>query len=150
MNRVRMMALATMAGGLALSACATLEEGVGEAVGQTYNATLTGANVVGGGDTDGYGRAEISITDEFDQVCWDINELRGLGTITAAHVHLGAAGTNGPPVFALKRADEGGWKGCTDDPEWVQNRIEGNPQAFYVNVHTTEFPNGAIRGQLQD
>lgn len=63
---------------------------------------------------------------------------------------MGAAGTNGPPVFTLRRANEGGYKGCTDGSEWTQNRIEDNPEMFYVNVHTAEYPNGAIRGQLRD
>ncbi|UIP07561.1 CHRD domain-containing protein [Erythrobacter sp. SDW2] len=133
---------------LALAGCATLEETLAEESSETYYATLTGANEVGGGDSDGYGRAEISITDEFGQICWDLNDVRGIGPITAAHIHLGAAGTNGPPVFTLRRANEGGYKGCTDGSEWQEDRIEGNPEAFYVNVHTAEYPNGAIRGQL--
>lgn len=133
---------------LALAGCATLEETLAEETSETYYTTLTGANEVGGGDPDGYGKAEISITDEFGQICWDINDVRGIGPITAAHIHLGAAGTNGPPVFTLRRANEGGYKGCTDGSEWQQDRIEGNPEAFYVNVHTAEYPNGAIRGQL--
>ncbi|MBS1786273.1 MAG: CHRD domain-containing protein [Acidobacteria bacterium] len=28
------------------------------------------------------------------------------------------------------------------------NDIMKNPGNYYVNVHTAEFPNGAIRGQL--
>ncbi|PHR12451.1 MAG: hypothetical protein COA41_19295 [Sphingopyxis sp.] len=28
------------------------------------------------------------------------------------------------------------------------DRIQGDPSAFYVNVHTAEYPGGAIRGQL--
>lgn len=140
---------ATAAGAIALAGCATLEETVAEETAQTYYANLTGAAEVGGGDTDGSGRAEISISDEFGQVCWDLNDIRGIGPITAAHIHLGAAGTNGPPVFTLRRANEGGYKGCTDGSEWQQDRIEGNPEAFYVNVHTAEYPNGAIRGQLR-
>lgn len=142
--------LGTLAGAAALSACATLEETVAEETAETYYATLTGAAEVGGGDPDGYGKAEISVSDEAGQVCWDLNDIRGIGPITAAHVHMGAAGTNGPPVFTLKPANEGGYKGCASASEWTQNRIEGNPSRFYVNVHTAQYPNGAIRGQLSN
>jgi len=39
--------------------------------------------------------------------------------------------------------------GCRSevDPE-VLKRILTNPAGFYVNVHTTVYPAGAIRGQL--
>ena len=136
------------AGAFALSACATVEEAVAEKTTQTYRTTLLGSNEVGGGDRDGTGRAEISISDNFGQVCYDLNDIRGIGPIAAAHIHRGAPGVNGPPVFTLKPANEGGYKGCSDGAEWTQDRIENNPTAFYVNVHTAEYPNGAIRGQL--
>ncbi|OBX19241.1 hypothetical protein A9995_08970 [Erythrobacter sp. QSSC1-22B] len=141
--------LATLVGSAALAGCATLEETIAEETVDTYYATLTGAQEVGGGDPDGAGRAEISISDGFGQVCWDLNDISGIGPITAAHIHVGAAGTNGPPVFPLRPTNEGGYKGCTDGAEWTQDRIEDNPQAFYVNVHTAQYPNGAIRGQLR-
>ena len=149
MNRVRLLALSVAASTIALAGCATVEEGIAENTTTTYNATLTGAQEVGGGDRDGAGRAEISISDNFGQICYDLNDIRGIGPITAAHIHRGAAGVNGPPVFTLKPANEGGYKGCSDGAEWTQDRIENNPQAFYVNVHTAEYPNGAIRGQLR-
>lgn len=142
--------LAAAAGAIALAGCATLEEELAEATTDTYYATLTGANEVGAGDPDGYGRAEISISDTLGQVCWELSDITGIGPITAAHVHRGAVGVNGPPVFTLRQSNEGRWQGCTDASEWTQDRIEGNPSAFYVNVHTAEFPNGAIRGQLID
>ena len=145
-----MISAGTAAASFALAGCATLEEGVAEETAETYYAVLTGANEVGGGDADGYGTAEISVSDELGQICWDLNDIRDIGPMAAAHVHMGAAGTNGPPVFTLRRANEGGFKGCTDASEWNQNTIEGDPQMFYVNVHTAEFPNGAIRGQLTD
>lgn len=149
MNRIHnKLLMGTLAGAFALSGCATIEEGVAEEFADTYRTTLTGAQEVGGGEPDGAGRAEISITDEFGQVCWDLNGVTGIGPITAAHIHRGARGVNGPPVFTLKQSNEGGYKGCASGSEWVQNRIEGNASDFYVNVHTAEYPNGAIRGQL--
>ena len=148
MNRVRLLALSAAATAIALAGCATVEEGIAEKTNTTFNATLTGAQEPGGGDVDGAGRAEISISDNFGQICYDLNDVKGIGPITAAHIHRGAPGVNGPPVFTLKPANEGGYKGCSDGAEWTQDRIENNPSAFYVNVHTAEFPNGAIRGQL--
>jgi hypothetical protein len=148
MTRVRILALASAAGAIALAGCATVEEETVDALGTTYHATMTGANEPGGGDPDGYGEAEISISDVFGQVCWELKKVSGIGTPTAAHIHIGAAGVNGPPVFTLRKSNEGAWQGCTDGSEWTQDRIGDNPGAFYVNVHTAEYPNGAIRGQL--
>lgn len=144
----RIMFASAIAGGLALAGCATVEEGIAEETGDTYRAALTGAQVVGGGDPEGSAQAEITITDEFGQVCWDVNNVTGIGPVTGAHIHRGARGVNGPPVFPLREAEEGGWKGCTDGSEWAQDRIENNPQMFYVQLHTAQYPNGAVRGQL--
>jgi hypothetical protein len=83
-------------------------------------------------------------------VCWEVHDLRGLDPITAMHIHAGRAGVNGPPVLTLEKSNEGRWQGCKDGKEWTQNRLQGNPADFYVNVHTTAYPNGAIRGQLTD
>lgn len=149
MTKGRAIALAgAMAGAVALAGCATLEEAAVQATSSTYHATLTGAQEVGGGDPDGAGRAEVSISDGFNQVCWDINSISNLDTVTAAHIHRGARGVNGPPVFTLTKSNEGDWKGCADGSQWTQDRISNNPEMFYVNVHTTRYPNGAIRGQL--
>ena len=142
------MAAAGLAGALALGGCATLEEAAAEAVNTTYRANLTGAQEVGGGDPDGSAQAEITIEDNFNQVCWDVSNVRNIGEVTAAHVHVGARGVNGPPVFTLTKSNEGTWKGCSKGAEWTQDRIMGNPERFYVNLHTADYPNGAIRGQL--
>jgi hypothetical protein len=143
------LAAAGLAGALALGGCATLEEAVAGAVSQTYHANLTGAQEVGGGDPDGSGKARITIEDNFNQVCWRISDVRNISPITAAHIHVGVVGTNGPPVFTLTKSNEGTWVGCSGASEWTQDRIEGNPERFYVNLHTADYPDGAIRGQLR-
>jgi hypothetical protein len=131
-----------------LAGCATVEEAVVEKTSETYKADLTGAQEPGGGDPDGYAKAEISVADNLDQICWDINDIHGIGPITGAHIHKGAAGVNGPVVLTLKPAAEGGIKGCANKSEWTEDSLENNFRNFYVNVHTAQYPNGAIRGQL--
>ena len=137
------------ASALALSACATVQEAYVEQVSTTYDIRLTGANEVHSGDPDASGSAEISFADELVRVCWDLNDLKDLGPITGAHIHRGAAGTDGPVVLALSQATEGGWRGCSTDTAWVQQAFDEGLSNYYVNVHTAEYPAGAIRGQLQ-
>jgi hypothetical protein len=38
-------------------------------------------------------------------------------------------------------------KGCTTSS--FADAIASNPSNYYVNVHSSTFPGGAIRGQLQ-
>ena len=134
---------------VALAGCETVEEAFYEQTSVTYDAELTGANQVGAGDPDGYGTAEISFSDELTRVCWDLNDLSGLGPITGAHLHRGAAGSDGPIVLPFRQATEGGWRGCSSDTAWVQRAFDEGLSNYYVNVHTAEYPNGAIRGQLR-
>ena len=112
MTTIRIILLGSMASAaIALAGCATVEEAVAEQTTTTYTATLNGAQEPGGGDREGAGRAEISISDNFGQICYDLNDIRGIGPITGAHIHRGAPGVNGPVVFTLKPANEGGYKG---------------------------------------
>lgn len=149
MKRIVAMTLAAICSTSLVAACATVEEDAVEAVAETYKATLTGAEEVGGGDPDGYAEAEVTVADNLDNICWEIKNIRGIATPTAAHIHRGARGVNGPPVFTLKQANEGGWKGCSNRSEWTEDAIENNVSGFYVNVHNGEYPDGAIRGQLR-
>lgn len=128
----------------ALAGC----ESVADAVEKGYTASLTGSQEVPGpGDPDGSGSAEITIVDATDNVCWDL-DVRDIAPATAAHIHRGAAGISGPPVVTLAAPADGSEQGCTAAPGALADEIESNPAAFYVNVHNTEYPNGAIRGQL--
>ena len=129
---------------IALSGCET----VAEAVQPTHHATLTGAaEVPGPGDPDGSGRAEISMVDAADRVCYEI-WVSNIATPTAAHIHRGATGVAGPPVITIDEPTDGHVSSCEDIDGTLADEINGNPDAFYINVHNAEFPNGAVRGQL--
>jgi hypothetical protein len=140
--------LAGAAASMILAGCATVEEAAVQVTTTTYNASLTGAQEVGGGDPDGSAKAEISVAKNLDRVCYDIRDIRNIGPITAAHIHEGAMGQDGPPVITLTKAPEGGFKGCVGAPEWLQDAMKANFSNYYVNIHTVDYPKGAIRGQL--
>jgi hypothetical protein len=116
----------------------------------TLHATMTGAaEFPGPGDTDGTGTAEITLNDDTNEVCWVITVANITLPAIAAHIHPGAAGTAGNPVVSLTAPDAtGGVTGCVDSDDATVDAIIANPSAFYVNVHTTDFTGGAVRGQL--
>ena len=137
--------LAAGAAAFVLSGCET----VAEATAPTHHATLTGAaEVPGPGDPDGTGQAEVSIVDATDNLCFELTGIQNVAGITAAHIHRGASTEAGPPVVTLDTPTDGHSKGCVRVDGTLADEIENNPERFYVNVHSTEFPNGAIRGQL--
>lgn len=132
-----------------ISGCATIEEGVAEVTSETKRATLTGGEVVGmRGDTDGYAKAELSVSDEANQICYDLNDVRGVGDITSAAIYRGAKGAAGRAVIQMRKANEGGWKNCVGRAEWLEDSVERSAGSYYIQVNTSEFPNGAIRGQF--
>ncbi|MDP9194931.1 MAG: CHRD domain-containing protein [Acidobacteriota bacterium] len=112
---------------------------------QSFSALLTGAaEVPGPGDPDGTGLAVVTINGT------TINYTvfyQGIGAPTLAHIHRGAAGTANPPVvdFNVNTLVNGSVAGVS---QALIDEIRANPSGFYVNVHTSEFPGGAIRGQL--
>lgn len=144
----RPLIFASLLAAPALAGCATTEEAAVRATTTTYHATLTGDQEIGGGDADGSARADVSVSENLGKICYNIYNIHGLGPITAAHIHRGATGENGPAVIPLTTAPEGGFKGCVDAPDWLQDAMKSNFNGYYVNIHTSEYPNGAIRGQL--
>ena len=148
--RVTCRALLLAAGAaLALAGCETVEEEVNEEIGNRFQAQLSGASEVPPADPDGAGMARISINDDSNRVCTDL-EVRMIGDVTAAHIHRGAAGVNGPPVVTLDPPDDNDSDDCDTADDALIDEIRANPSAFYVNVHTTDYPGGAIRGQIAE
>ena len=134
---------------LALVGCTTVEEEVNEEVGNRFRAQLSGASEVPPADPDGAGMATISINDDSNRICTDL-EVRMIGDVTAAHIHRAVAGQNGPPVVNLDPPDDNDSDDCDTADDALIDEIRHNPSGFYVNVHTTDYPNGAIRGQIAE
>ena len=115
---------------------------------------LTGANEVSptgqkkAGDPDGKGSAS-AIYDE-GKLCFALT-VKNIGEPTGAHIHRGTSRKNGAVVVPLTPpadGDPGASSGCVDVAADVARSILRNPHRFYWNVHTAEYPAGAIRGQV--
>ncbi len=81
--------------------------------------------------------------------------LQPVGTVGAAHIHLGEAGTNGPVVFELHPIlSASGTSGRFCERIELTVGLEDVQRAaflagrYYVNIHTSTYPGGEIRGQL--
>lgn len=94
------------------------------------------------------GNAEVSINDEARELCYTLT-YQGIGKPTAAHVHQGAAGTAGPVVIDLGIADHGD-QACITADQTALEEVLADPEGHYVNIHTSEHPKGALRGQLRE
>lgn len=68
---------------------------------------------------------------------------------TAAHIHRGKAGEAGGIVLSFSPTFTSGVAvGSVSLSATLAAEIRANPEGFYVNVHTADFPAGAVRGQL--
>jgi hypothetical protein len=111
----------------------------------TFTTPLTGAEEVPGpGDPDGTSFASVIFDDVASTVDWNIT-VANLGPVILDHIHAAPLGSAGPVVIDFMGALSGA--GLAVDPALLST-ILTSPEAFYVNVHTTEFPAGAVRGQL--
>ena len=118
--------------------------------GRPLSATLTGAaERPGPGDADGTGTATIRVTPGLGRVCFVLNVANITLPSAAAHIHIAPPTDPGPVVVTLTAPDAtGSSQGCVATTRALVKAILKNPSAYYVNVHTSDFPAGAVRGQL--
>lgn len=152
MGRKGKMAIMSACAAITLGACATAEVAAVEAVANTKYANMTGAQVIGGrGDPDASAKGYLTVSDQLNQVCYDVKDITGLnGTPTRAVIGRGIKGRTGPTVMELKWANEGGFKNCTSRAEWLEDSMDNRSGAYYMAIYTTAYPNGAIRGNFYD
>ena len=123
---------------------------------QRYMVMMDGASQVPPTTTQATGSVTMVVNANKMTVCARI-KVTGLPLPTVfAHLHQGPVGTNGPIVAQFKppigmkpHSTTGSAHSCATgvNPSVIAGLLD-NPSDYYVNIHTTDFPSGAIRGQL--
>lgn len=142
--RTRLLALAStvvLVSGLA-SGLAAAPVGAASAI------PLNGGQEPAGGDPDGHGFFTYSI--DGTTFCWTVS-WENIAEPVAGHVHVAPRRQAGPVVIDLNADGIGGpdMSGCEEISTELAAAITADPKAYYVNLHTSEFPAGVIRGQLK-
>ena len=134
----------------------------------TYKATLAGANEVPSNSSNAKGTAVITVDTISKASTYEITYSGFAEGPTAAHIHGPAvAGANGPVLVPLTSADNplkdlaaGPGTGSSGPVVFGASPVKGTftisdeqyeammKGKTYVNIHTTVFANGEIRGQL--
>jgi hypothetical protein len=116
--------------------------------GRAFSVAMTGNTEQPAGDPVATATAQFHLRAGQGQVCYQITAAN-LPPAIAAHIHRGATGVAGPVVIPLATPTAAGTSsGCATTTRVLVKAILTAPDGFYANVHTAEFPAGAIRGQL--
>ncbi|HEY9558379.1 MAG TPA: 5'-nucleotidase C-terminal domain-containing protein [Acidimicrobiales bacterium] len=139
--------------------------------GQLFVASLEAGQEVPATDATGSGAASFAYDEAAGEVAFVLGTY-DLTDVTAAHIHIGGPGENGPHVANLFGEVEDGVtrdgtlaRATLDDASVLEVvdddtdevTFDGTVAALvaaitageaYVNVHTAEHPDGAIRGQI--
>ncbi|HLJ66217.1 MAG TPA: CHRD domain-containing protein [Chloroflexota bacterium] len=140
--------------GIACLTCAlafSFGPGAANASTMKYTVHLKGMNEVGApGAPHGSGTATITVNMSKHTLCYTISVTGFKLPAIAAHIHAGHAGKNGPIVVKFNNVpnSKGKSSGCTMVSSKLLKAITGHPSSYYVNVHTTQYPGGAVRGQV--
>ena len=128
---------------------------------------LTGNEEVPARDTDAQGQATFRINEDGTAISYKIN-VANIENVTQSHIHLAAAGSNGgivawlyppaPPLQLIPGRSQGTLGEGEITAASLVGSLAGKPLSdliaamqnggAYVNVHTTQFPPGEIRGQI--
>jgi hypothetical protein len=127
---------------LPLAVAASAQEG-----GRPFTIQMTGAaEVPGPGDPDGSGIATFRINPGQGRICYTLT-VQDIEPAAAAHIHR-VPPDPGPIVVHLAAPTDGSSEGCATVDRALAQEIIQNPESFYVNVHNTPYPRGAVRGNF--
>lgn len=131
-------------------------------------ASLSGAEQVPPAETKASGQFQGTVAGGNKSISYRLTYSRSSSRVTAAHIHVGKKGVNGGVVAFL--CGGGGKPSCPSSGGTVSGRItaanvlagegvtKGDLSSLiqaitnggtYVNVHTTKYKDGEIRGQIE-
>jgi hypothetical protein len=117
------------------------------AQGESLRADLSGdQEVPGPGAPSAFGTANLFVDLNAGRLCYRLG-YDGINRPSMAHIHRGGPGQAGDPVIDL-HPEANGDEGCVGADPTVLRNLADHPEAFYLNLHTPEYSDGAIRGQL--
>lgn len=130
---------------------------------QTFTTQMSGSEEVPPVDSLGSGTSEFNLSSDGSSIGYKLN-VTGISGITAAHIHSGNVGENGPVIVTLFNSDtptdeiNGLLSEGTISASDLEGPLEGKEISdlvsemsngvTYVNVHTQTNPDGEIRGQI--
>lgn len=133
---------------------------------QVYSFNLDGLQEVPPNASPAAGSAQFTVDDTLDTITFVLTAFNLQGTFAAAHIHGPAmAGVNAGVVFSLTGANADYAGQVMAGPFAIPNSymlygankaagpsladlINAQPWMYYVNLHTSAFPGGEIRGQM--
>jgi hypothetical protein len=131
---------------------------------KNFVASLKGSNEVPPRDTNASGNAIFQVVNDGNELYFKLT-VANIDNVLASHIHVAPEGVNGPVVAFLYGGPNTGEQtegilaegvitsadlvgplaGMTIE-DLIAAMAAGNT---YVNVHTTQFPGGEIRGQIR-
>jgi hypothetical protein len=115
---------------------------------KTFTALLNAGQEVPPTTSDAFGVAFLTFDGKTKTLCYAISFSRLTSTEVAAHVHGPAApGVNANIVFPLTPVPGNPKNGCVGPFTGAVKKALKKGQ-LYLNIHTSENPNGEIRGQI--
>jgi hypothetical protein len=141
-----------------------LTASVGFAAEKSFKAKLTGNDEVQSVKTKAKGDVKFKLSSDGKELTYMLH-VKNIENPTAAHIHRGMKGKNGPPVANLFTGPkkEGKFSGVLSEGTITAKDLSGDLMGkslddlaqliksgdIYVNVHTDAKPDGEIRGQVK-
>ena len=109
----------------------------------SYSVTLSGFKE---GSHNGSALGLVGINPTTDELCWKFTQLKNVKSPTVARLFRYTPGGTGRHGYLLGHSYK--TSGCIHQPAIILGLIESKPEQFFLNIHTAQYPGGAVRGPL--